>query len=534
MPDFTDSRTAQVAGVHETSEWRRTSVFELDPANVPTSELRRSFARLSLLYQLANQICSDTEEDSVFHTILKAVVDLLNTERAFIATLWKGNLTPRAMHNIDLPESAELWPVSTTMIRRSLNERLVILTSDATCDDRYGNVPSVGRHSIRSVMCCPLGVQQNVRGVIYVDNRAATKAFTAADREFLNALSHFASVAVENAEERRRLAIARELAEAQLNAVAGELSSGEEAIGVSSAITRAYLKAKRVAKKEVTILLIGETGTGKEVFSRCIHSWSQRADGPFVALNLAAFSSTLIESELFGHVKGAFTGADNARVGWLELARGGTLLLDEVQDIPADVQPKLLRVLEQRAFQPVGSSKTIEADVRIICASNKDLEQQVRQGTFREDLYYRLNAVTLELPPLRDRREDIPLLIEHFLKKCESQKAFDAESLAYLTTYGWPGNVRELKNTVEGLDALVDEGTIHASDLPRRITKREVERPMSGSFEPLKELLGRVEKQHILRAIELANGNNEVAIDMLGIARATFFKRKKEYEAESV
>ena len=527
-------RETSAGSITEESDWSKNSLIDLDPRTVPTSELEHSFERLTLLYELANQIHSQKDVDKVFQTVLSAVVQLLNTERAFIATRTNGNLIPRVKYNIDLPPKSQEWPVSATMIRRSMDEGLVILTSDATSDDKYQNVPSVDRHSIRSVMCCPLRIKNDAMGIIYIDNRFSTKAFTRTDREFLIALSHFASVAIVNAEERHRLTLAKELAEAQLSAAGEGLSAGTELIGRSSALEVVLRLAKKVAATDVTILLFGETGTGKEVFARTIHSWSRRANKIFQALNLRTLPSNLIESELFGHVRGAFTGAEKDRVGWLELASGGTLFLDDIQDIPADVQAKMLRVLEERIIVPVGSSKQVEIDVRIISATNRNLEELVKEGSFREDLMYRLNTVLLELPPLRDRKDDIPLLAEHFLQKSGSEKSFDTESLSYLREFQWPGNIRQLKSCVEGLVATSDETVIHATDLHRSITSGSTQISTSGSFEPLKALIGRIEKLHIVRAIELANGNFDEAIRILGIARATFYNRLKRYNIRDI
>jgi DNA-binding NtrC family response regulator len=235
----------------------------------------------------------------------------------------------------------------------------------------------------------------------------------------------------------------------------------------------------------------------------------------------------LVESELFGHEKGAFTSADRKRIGRIEMAQQGTLFLDEVQDIPLDLQNKLLRVLDQRVFERLGSNKLMNADVRIVCACNKNLSELVHKGLFREDLYYRLNAITIEIPPLRERVEDVVPLVRHFLKLCGSDKVFDDEALRALADYPWPGNVRELKNSVEAIDVLVDESRIGKEDLP--ISVRQTGMAVVGDLSPLPEAIAKLERAHLQKALELTQNNNEDAIKLLGISRAKFFQRKKAY-----
>ena len=501
------------------------------PPDIPQAELEQSYRRLVLLYDLGGQICGETDEKRVFHTVLSAVGSLLNGERAFIATVSQGRLVPRGMYQIELSEDMSQWPVSTTMLQRVLEERISLLTTDALHDARYGHAPSVDLHNIRSVMCCPLGDSREPLGLIYVDNRICTGAFCRSDLEFLNALCYYATLAIKNARERHRIGAEKELAEARLEALRNEMTTTHNIVGVSRRMVEVYDQARRAARKDVPILLVGETGTGKEILARFIHASSPRSKGPFVAVNVNALSRTLVESELFGHEKGSFTGANQKRIGRFELAQGGVLLLDELQDIPLEVQVKLLRVLEQRSFERVGGNEPIQADVRIVGASNKDLAACVAEGTFREDLFYRLNSVMFELPPLQERREDILPLVSYFLKECGSEKVFAEDALDCMMSYAWPGNVRELKNCIEALDALVDEKCVRSSHLPARMQKPAGLLDRQGEFEPLMDLVGRVEREHILKALHLADGNNEAAIRLLGISRAKFFARKKLYES---
>jgi two-component system NtrC family response regulator len=276
----------------------------------------------------------------------------------------------------------------------------------------------------------------------------------------------------------------------------------------------------------------GESGTGKELLARGIHYSSGRAEGPFVAVNCAAIPENLIESELFGHVKGAFTGAVRDREGKFELADGGTLFLDEIGDLRVDLQAKILRTLQERTIDRVGGVKQVDLDVRVIAATNKDLEREVREGNFREDLYYRLSVVTLQMPPLRDRKEDIPVLAEHFLRKFSPGPTvrLAPDALALLMAYGWPGNVRELENVMERASILKRGDTITREDLPEKLSRKA-----GGASEVLLNLpeeglsLEDLEKDLIIKALEKHKGNQTRAAEYLRITRPTLIYRMEKY-----
>ncbi|MBK7875679.1 MAG: sigma-54-dependent Fis family transcriptional regulator [Planctomycetes bacterium] len=272
--------------------------------------------------------------------------------------------------------------------------------------------------------------------------------------------------------------------------------------------------AKKAARSDATVLLQGESGSGKEVLARAIHQWSARADGPFVALNTAAVPETLLESELFGHEKGAFTGAEKRRAGRFELAHGGTLFLDEVGDMSAAMQVKLLRVLETRAFERVGGGDTLQVDVRLVAATHRDLKQKLADGSFREDLYWRLNVVPLAVPPLRERRGDVRALALHFLGALRPAWSFDAEALGALERYDWPGNVRELRNVVERAVALGEGPALGVGDLPPELHAVGTLAPTSfhGQVEAFR-------KQVLKEALARHGGNQTRAAEALGLQR---------------
>jgi len=303
-------------------------------------------------------------------------------------------------------------------------------------------------------------------------------------------------------------------------------------LGTSEAMREVLDLAGRVAASDATVLITGESGTGKELLARGIHHSSARTDGPFIAVNCAAIPEGLIESELFGHMKGSFTGAVRDKEGKFQLADGGTLFLDEVGDLRPELQAKILRALQERAIDRVGGAKPIELDVRIISATNRDLEQEVRSGAFREDLYYRLSVVALRMPPLRERKGDIPLLAEHFLKKYNPGRpvTLSPEALLLLTSYGWPGNVRELENAMERASVLRRDDTLGAKDLPEKLARAAG--GVSGVILNLPDeglSLEELEKDLISKALDKHKGNQTRAAEYLRITRPTLIYRMEKY-----
>lgn len=316
-------------------------------------------------------------------------------------------------------------------------------------------------------------------------------------------------------------------------------------VGDSPSLRQVLTKVEQVAQTAATVLLRGETGTGKEMVARAIHINSPRESRPFVRVNCAALAPGVLESELFGHEKGAFTGAVARRPGRFELADGGTLFLDEVGDLPLDVQVKLLRVLQEREFERVGGAETIKVDVRVISATHRDLERLIADGRFREDLYYRLNVFPITLPPLRDRTNDIPLLVEHFVQKYAQStgkmvRGADAQATAMLSSYPWPGNVRELENVIERALILATGNTLSAGDLDFGIRRAvsapaAVADPGSGSLDSGRSLYKRLseqERNEIVSAVDRAQGNIAHAARALGINRSTLYYRMRKHGLE--
>ncbi len=312
--------------------------------------------------------------------------------------------------------------------------------------------------------------------------------------------------------------------------------SFEGIIGCTEAMNSLIKKLARIADSKITVLLVGETGTGKDLIAQALHVNSGRRNKAYRAINCAGLNENLLESELFGHVKGAFTGAVTERKGIFETADGGTLFLDEVGDMPMTMQAKLLRALENGEIIPVGSNDVLTVDVRIIAASHHDLPALIQEGKFREDLYYRLNQVQLHIPPLRHRREDIPLLANHFLDAANRERAatglpemaIEPEALRKLTAYNWPGNVRQLRSTIGGIVAQKDDTLIGVEDLPEPIRGSTQIVPVGGAnYAGLS--MADVEKIHIANTLKLTRGNRDRAAKMLGIGARTLYRKLREY-----
>jgi DNA-binding NtrC family response regulator len=303
--------------------------------------------------------------------------------------------------------------------------------------------------------------------------------------------------------------------------------------GVSPRMQRVYRLIEKVSQHNYPVLILGESGTGKELVAQSIHFYGPRRSRPFVPVDCTALVPTLIESELFGYVKGAFTGASHSKQGLMEAAGNGTLFLDEIGDLPVDLQAKLLRALQEREVKPVGSTERVAISTRVIAATNRDLEAAVRQGSFRQDLFFRLNVVQIKLPPLRDRKADIPLLVNYFLEKFNAEgnstRTISEDAMACLVAYDWPGNVRELENAIERAVALGSGPILHAGDLPSNLQYGTAEKMPQNDELRLEEL----ERRAIFRALREASGDKLAAARLLGIGKTTLYRKLKQYGTQA-
>ena len=433
-------------------------------------------------------------------------------------------------------ESHDAIPITRSVFRKVVKERAAVLAADAK--QEVGETASMMAAKILSTIGVPLWLGDDIIGVLQVDNRAASGIFKESDLDILAVLAQTTSQAFNHARLYQRLKIAEEKQRNENDYLKRRERSKrfEGIVGESRAMQQVFEQLRKVVDTRVTVIIEGETGTGKELVASAVHYWSRRAEKLFVAQNCAAMPENLLESELFGHKKGAFTGATDDKKGLFELADGGTLFLDEIGEMPFNLQAKLLRVLQEGEIRPVGSNATKKVDVRIVAATNRELETEVKEGRFREDLFYRIRVFPLRVPALRERREDVPLLAGHFLNRYAQEfgrtiDGISQQAMELLSAYKWPGNVRELENEVQRLVIQLDDGEfVQPEHLSPRI--RQVEnvldrvRPTKGT---LKEMVEQVEKWILMEALRDHNNNKSATAKTLGITREGLHKKLKNY-----
>ena len=495
---------------------RREDALYLRPESLLASESHasRSARGLSALLKISMAINSIHDLDTLQRQLLELILEAVPAERVAIL------LTDDGVHDVvsafgwnKLSGGSTTIRVSKTIAQQVIQEGAAILSNDIG-GGSAGEVPdSLIASHVKSLLCVPLAVFERVIGIIYCDTSSPTKPFDEDHLQLLTAIAGVTSVAIENIRHVELLA-------GENSRLQQELSIESNMIGESGPMKKIYQRISRIAPSDSTVLIRGQSGTGKELAARAIHANSARREHAFVAINCATLTENLLESELFGHEKGAFTGAVAQKKGKFEVADRGTIFLDEVGELPLPVQAKLLRVLQEREFERVGSTRPIKVDVRIIAATNKDLESAVRARVFREDLYYRLNVVSLEMPALSERREDIPLLANYFVlkysRKCKRKvTGISRAARAALVEYGWPGNVRELENAIEHAVVLGTTDFITPEDLPEAISEgRQLSQHPTSSFY---QTIAETKKRLILKAIRQENGSYTKAAKRLGI-----------------
>jgi Nif-specific regulatory protein len=438
-----------------------------------------------------------------------ALVLTQNSEESGVVRGWDRRLGP------DQPIS-----ISETILHRVLDENIAVLCNDIDTDEELRDAESVITSRILSILVVPLEVQGKVLGAIYLDANSQAVHFDSELLELVTALGNVVALAIENARQIEWLGGENERLQQELDIV-------HDMVGESEALQSVKQFIGRVAGNDSTVLVLGESGTGKELVARAIHRNSLRANKPFVAINCAAITDTLLESELFGHEKGAFTGAVAQKKGKLETAEGGSVFLDEIGELAPALQAKLLRVLQQHEFERVGGTRTIPLDIRLIAATNRDLKEASAKKEFRSDLYYRLNVVSVKVPPLRDRRKDIPILATFFAKQCAEKlkrnvRGISAEARSALISYDWPGNVRELENAIERAIVLGSTELILPEDLPESILEQSG--PDGHAATALHDGIRQAKRVLIERAIDQAGGNYTEAARILGVHANHLFR----------
>lgn len=449
----------------------------------------------------------------------------------FISVLAASELAGKAYH-----------PISDTIVQNLLRDPSAILARNMTSDPSLiGDPKQTGSHvlSTTSLIAAPIQVDGNLFGIMHLYSRIGRKDLTPSDLEVALAISEVLSVSIGNLLKHQSLETKLQSTSSRLEQLEQRLGHGDW-IGDSQAMKMLREQVRRVAPTQATVLIRGESGTGKELVARAIHENSQRASGPFVTINCAALSPTLLESELFGHEKGAFTGATDRKIGKFELANGGTMLLDELGEMSMEIQAKFLRVLEGHPFERLGSNKPIRSNVRIVAATNRDLEQAVQEGRFRSDLYFRLRVIELKIPPLRERIDDVLPLAEFFLKQFRNGSGhgptrFSERAQSAMMAYHWPGNVRELKNSVERAHVLAIGDFAQPEDLA--LSNLQIPGMASPAIatrddpnEYRERTLDEVELDHIAQTLRYTQGQKNRAASILGIERSTLDRKLKRLQ----
>jgi transcriptional regulator with GAF, ATPase, and Fis domain len=491
------------------------------------------------LYRALKVLRGGLEIDEVLNAVANAVLELVSRATHLSILLSDGEddrFVPVIARAREGTDGGDPIMMSRAVLRRVLKERAAVLAANAV--DELGGSESIMGANIRSTIGVPLWRGDDIKGVIEIDNRASSGMFQESDLDLLLVLGEQSSLAINNAQLYSQLKVAQERIQGE-NRYLKRKQQGirfDNIIGEANSMKEIFRALERVIDTRATVCIYGETGTGKELIASAIHHQGRRREKMFVAQNCAALPENLLESELFGHKKGAFTGADHDKKGLFEIADGGTLFLDEIGEMPLSLQAKLLRVLQEGEVRPVGAARPKRVDVRIICATNRTLDKEVEAGRFRQDLYYRLMVFPITLPPLRERREDIPLLVKHFLQRytVEMRKSvggISQEALNHLSSYRFPGNIRELENEVQRLVIQVDEAAIiQAEHLSPHIRKVEgiVERiaPRKGT---LKEMMESVERWILSEALKDHGNNKTQTAASLGITREGLHKKLSKF-----
>ncbi len=557
-----DGVTSLRVTIADEDEAHVVSLRRLDEVEPAAAKLERDPSALSKLYAAQKRIGAATDLDQVLIEVSDAVLSILPNATHVTVVLKDDDHDAHAAAASAAPAGGAAYvpvmtrvrlasgasgppsgpvPISRSVYRKVVKERAAVLAADAPAE--VGQTESLMGASIRSTIGVPLWKGEDILGVLQADNRSAPGMLNAKDVESLLVLASNASLAVANARLIKRLVSAEDRLQKEntfLKVREEKRRAGGKQdisiIGTSAAMQTVIHQLDKVVDTRVTVLIEGETGTGKELIAAAVHYRSRRRDKLFVAQNCAALAESLLESELFGHKKGSFTGATEDKKGLFEIADGGTLFLDEITETPPSLQSKLLRALQEGEIRPVGATSSKHVNVRIVAATNRNLEDEVQKGRFREDLYYRLKVFPIRLPPLRERRDDIPLLAAHFLERYADEigkpaGGFSQQALELMVGYNWPGNVRELQNEVQRLVIQLEPGAFATPELlSPRIRQVEGLVTRAGTTKgTLKEMMDSVEKFFLLEALREHGNNKTNAAKALGITREGLHKKLRQF-----
>ncbi|MCZ2340589.1 MAG: sigma 54-interacting transcriptional regulator [Bacteroidales bacterium] len=482
---------------------------------------------LATLYHLALEMSEAKTPVDLAEQAVEALLQSTPAEVCAVLTLRGSNELDPLIHRAKLTAPPTYHKVSDFVGREVLSARQAVLAEDVTDDQALRDRESLTEMRVASLICAPILAEQKIIGLIHLYSTSTTARLNADDLEFTLAVAHQCGVVWQKLRRQSELSVEnRELRD--------QLRIDSELVCRDPAMKKVEVQIARVASGRATVLIRGESGVGKELVARAIHYTSPRKESPFVCLNCAALTETLLESELFGHEKGSFTGATERMIGKFESADQGSIFLDEIGEMALSTQAKFLRVLEGQPFERVGGNVPIKVDVRVIAATNRPLEEAVREGTFRKDLYFRLQVIQVDVPPLRERPADVAAIAEHFLQRFSREtarkfKGFTPAAVRQLQEYHWPGNVRELRNVVEravtlGTPPVIDIGDIWLSPLGAHVDTP----PAPVAYQPCS--LEEMEKEHILRTLDHTDWNKSQAASILGIERSTLDRKIRAFQ----
>jgi transcriptional regulator with GAF, ATPase, and Fis domain len=473
---------------------------------------------LRKLYEFSQRLMEIKTLQALIEALMDAVIDVTHADKGFLILIEDGVPRVAVARNLtqqNLPDGVR--HLSDSILQRVMQTRKPIIVSDALHDEHFRTSASVMNLKLCSVMCAPLVAQGQLLGLLYVGNDNVVNLFEESSLDVLSIFAGQASLILQNTLLLDSLKTDFDALKQQL-----DVSRFGEIVGSCGSMRDVFRTVEKVAGTDISVLITGETGTGKELIARAIHQRSTRTNGPFIVVNCGAIPENLIESELFGHVRGAFTGAVATRAGKFQLADGGTLFLDEVGELPLPLQVKLLRALQERIVMKVGDTKGDHVDIRIVAATNRDLELEMKRGAFREDLFYRLNVIHVHLPPLRERGDDVLVLAKYLLAKYAEEygskvKGFTPNALIAIRKHEWPGNVRQLENRIKKALVMCDKTLIGVEDLdmlPEAVA----------SITTLAQACEDFKRRYILEVLERNNGNRTKTAQDLGVDPRTIFR----------
>ena len=503
--------------------------FSLYDEPVTDETAARTLAELNSykkLFEFSQKLMEKYELGALLDTLLDVVIQVTNADKGFIVLMESGEPVVKVARNLRRETISDgVSHLSDSILARAVKTRAPVIVSDALSDSEFKNSLSVVNLKLTSVMCVPMLERGNTLGAIYVGNDSVAQLFDESHLELLTIFAAQAALLIRNA----LLVNELQLDNRALHERIERIRFGE-ILGSSPPMQEVFRRVQKVASTDISVLITGETGTGKELIAREIHNRSARAKGPFVTINCGAIPENLLESELFGHVRGAFTGAVANKMGRFQAANGGTLFLDEIGELPLLLQVKLLRALQERVVMRVGDTHTEPVDIRVVAATNRDLEAEIRGNRFREDLYYRLNVVHVHLPPLRDRGDDIVVLARYMVGRYAPDyggkvRGLTPQAVASIKRHKWPGNIRELENRVKKAVVLSDKALLGPEDLD--LAPEDLPPIL-----PLAEAKDKFQREYINEILALNAGNRTKTARDLGVDPRTIFRHLEKGEGE--